>query len=318
MMARFAYFLFFGMALVNVASPTYTPCDSCTDRANSTQLENIELYIFTGDAENTSVLIGAATDLVVKIDASKPTVLYFHGWTESSKSTSVQTIVAAYLERADHNVLVLDYSEIAGEAWNYAYLSTEGVGYTVAIALDEMVAAGLDATTLNLVGHSLGAQVMGYIGKNVNFTIPKITGLDPAGPGFTETDSHLQASDADFVEIIHTEASYLGIDYSAGDVDFWPNGGSSQPGCSTTSELVQITCSHARSWAYFAESLSDEDAFLAIACDSYTEFEAGSCSSNTEEIMGYATPNTAAGNYMLQTNSDSPYGRGEEGTTYVE
>ncbi|XP_046743819.1 lipase member H-like [Diprion similis] len=315
-MARFAYFLFFGMALVNVASSTYSACDSCTDRANSTMLKNIELYIFTSAAENTSVLIDAASSLVDKIDASKSTVLYLHGWTESCESSSVQEVVAAYLERADYNVLVLDYSEIAAQVWDYASLSTEGVGYTVAQALDEMVAAGLDATTLRLVGHSLGGQVAGYVGKNVNFTIPRITALDPAGPGFSESDVHLQASDAGFVEIIHTEASYLGIDYSAGDVDFWPNGGSSQPGCSVTSELLLITCSHARSWAYYAESLINENAFVAVACDSYTEFKNGSCSSNTEVVMGYATPNTAAGNFMLQTNSDSPYGRGDNGTTY--
>ena len=46
----------------------------------------------------------------------------------------------------------------------------------------------IDVSNFHLVGHSLGAHVMGYAGKDFNlendFKLPRITGLDPAGPMF--------------------------------------------------------------------------------------------------------------------------------------
>ena len=71
----------------------------------------------------------------------------------------------------------------------------------------------------HLVGHSLGAHMAGYIGKELqleqNRTLARITGLDPAGPGFNFPNSwykkyekldqaHLWYTDADFVDVIHT------------------------------------------------------------------------------------------------------------------
>lgn len=44
---------------------------------------------------------------------SKKTVLYIHGYADESKFESVSAIVEAYLQRDDHNVLVLDWSELA-------------------------------------------------------------------------------------------------------------------------------------------------------------------------------------------------------------
>lgn len=58
--------------------------------------------------------------------------------------------------------------------------------------------------------------------------------MDPAGPLFltTKEDDKLDASDADFVEVIHTCAGILGYPLSLGDADYWPNGGTPiQPGC---------------------------------------------------------------------------------------
>lgn len=43
----------------------------------------------------------------------RKTMLYIHGYADESKHESVRAIVDAYLQRADHNVLVLDWSELA-------------------------------------------------------------------------------------------------------------------------------------------------------------------------------------------------------------
>lgn len=61
-----------------------------------------------------------------------------------------------------------------------------------------------------------------------------LVGLDPAGPLFTKWPKSLKldASDAEFVDVIHTDAGIFGYPRKIGHADFWPNQGiSPQPGC---------------------------------------------------------------------------------------
>lgn len=58
--------------------------------------------------------------------------------------------------------------------------------------------------------------------------------MDPAGPLFKKWPKSLKldASDAEFVDVIHTDAGIFGYPTPIGHVDFWPNQGiSPQPGC---------------------------------------------------------------------------------------
>ena len=61
--------------------------------------------------------------------------------------------------------------------------------------------------------------------------------MDPAGPGFTfaDSDERLDKSDAKFVDVMHTSIKFpkaLGLSKPIGHVDFYPNYGGTQPGCS--------------------------------------------------------------------------------------
>ncbi|XP_046617079.1 pancreatic lipase-related protein 3-like isoform X2 [Neodiprion virginianus] len=260
----------------------------------------------------TEVMVGNAADLLAKMDLNKSTVVFIFGWFGTTNWKNSQAVVTAYLERRDHNVLMLNWANIADKEYLYAARSIPGVGYTLATALNEWVTAGLNSSSIHLVGHSLGAHVCGYAGRYVNFTLPRIVGLEPAGPFFYTVLERLKPSDAEFVEVIHTDAGVLGMDLEVGHVDFYPNGGTSlQPGC-----LIAYTCSHVRSCLFYAESVRNEDAFIGRACDSNSKFKIGSCNFNGLSVMGYATPTTTRGKFYLQTNFASPYGLGVEGTTY--
>lgn len=62
----------------------------------------------------------------------------------------------------------------------------------------------------------------------------RISALDPAFPMFyvLKLCTPLNKSDAEFVDVIHTDAWFYGAPFSTGTVDFWPNGGKTlQPGC---------------------------------------------------------------------------------------
>lgn len=65
------------------------------------------------------------------------------------------------------------------------------------------------------------------------------------------SSDHLRGTDAQYVEVIHTEVSEIGIPVALGETDFFPNGGVRQPGCRN------IDCSHNRAWQLFAASLTN-------------------------------------------------------------
>lgn len=97
----------------------------------------------------------------------------------------------------------------------------------------------IDVKNIHILGHSLGSHIAGVIGASfINENIGKlgrITGLDPAGPGFEKNNDlslQLDPSDAEFVDVIHTCTDYTGIAKEVGHVDIYPNGGGChQPGC---------------------------------------------------------------------------------------
>lgn len=65
------------------------------------------------------------------------------------------------------------------------------------------------------------------------YKLPRVTGLDPAGPGFitTSKDNKLDKEDGKFVDVIHTNCFMQGLVEELGHVDFYLNGGIIQPGC---------------------------------------------------------------------------------------
>jgi hypothetical protein len=119
-----------------------------------------------------------------------------------------------------------------------------------------MVASGLISifdkgySNFHIVGFSLGAQIAGMIGRKVKqmsknkHQIARITGLDPGQiPAFINTSiQFLNPSDAEFLDIIHTETKYLGSATTNGHSMFWVNGGRTQPMCRNNIELSELKC----------------------------------------------------------------------------
>ena len=86
----------------------------------------------------------------------------------------------------------------------------------------------------------MGAHIAGFIGKITqqltSLTIYRITGLEPSRPMFyhqvvMETN-RLSSMDATLVDVIHTNSIQFGFPIPIGHIDFFVNGGKTQPGCS--------------------------------------------------------------------------------------
>jgi pimeloyl-ACP methyl ester carboxylesterase len=268
-----------------------------------------------------------------EFDNSKSTVLYIHGYLETPEVESIHVIVDAYQKRNDHNILILDWGELADGSYVFEALPNAiKLGEVLAEQLLNMINHGLDINKLHIVGHSLGGQLSGMIGRKVKsksknkVTIKRISALDPAFPPFYPgiLFTHLNKKDADFVDVIHTDAWLYGAPFSTGTVDFWPNKGKTlQPGCPkrnykflTDNDL----CSHRRSWWFWAESVSNknEKSFPAIKCKSWRDFKAARCDQGSPiAYMGIDCPTDVKGDYYLQTNGESPYSKGNPGIAYI-
>ncbi|KAJ8976338.1 hypothetical protein NQ317_009790, partial [Molorchus minor] len=233
--------------------------------------------------------------------------------------------LSAYLQRGDHNIVLMNAQRLEAGPWYLtASKNTRVVGEYTAKFIDYLVSKGLYLPSLHLTGLSLGAQMAGVCGQNVKSgRIRRITGFDPAGPLFKKwpLSLKLDASDADFVDIIHTDAGLFGYPTQIGHVDFWPNGGiSPQPGCtilevkrrSPDSIIEPLFCSHWRSYQFYAESVINPKAFAdAVQCSSWKDYKKGACNplQRPSTRMGLYVDPSSRGNYYLTTNSQSPFSR---------
>lgn len=103
----------------------------------------------------------------------------------------------------------------------------------------------LDIAKIHAIGFSLGAHVVAFtsnvIKNSTGKGLSRITGLDPALPFFATTNPEwkLDETDADFVDVVHTNSGLFGKIEKCGHVDFYMNGGQYQP-----------QCRRARSWCF--------------------------------------------------------------------
>lgn len=96
--------------------------------------------------------------------------------------------------------------------------------------------------------------------------------MDPAGPLWGLNSDRLSSADAFYVEVIHTDNSVLGYGIGAdlGNVDFYVNGGNSQPGCITN------ICDHNRAWEVFASTVK-HDHIEGRKCENNWQITFNSC-----------------------------------------
>lgn len=133
------------------------------------------------------------------------------------------------------------------------------------------------------------------------FIFKTLSGLDPAGPTFYTTNltARLDSSDAEFVDVIHTDPRFFSLSQAMGHADFYPNYMHLvQPGCNPLQEYSKLprnevlsntffcahkylvflgNCNHFRANLYYAESVVSETGFWSYNCGNYTEFLYNQC-----------------------------------------
>ncbi|XP_030386699.1 vitellogenin-3-like [Scaptodrosophila lebanonensis] len=246
-------------------------------------------------------------------DPKKKVVILATGWTTNiNNSEAIDAFEKAYNCRGDVNFVALDVARFIDTLYVWSALNTEIIGEYLARGLIHLSHI-VPIERVHLIGHSLGAHIVGSAGRHyqelTNSSLRRITGLDPAKPCFNEGEvlSGLLRGDAAFIDIIHSSPGVVGQRGPLGDVDFYPGGlGPIAPGCLA----LDLDCSHERAWQYFEESIypGNEDNFLAVRCRSLSSLREGKCPGMAYP-MGYSTPMSIKGDYMLDVNSRRPYGQ---------
>ncbi|XP_026733202.1 pancreatic lipase-related protein 3-like [Trichoplusia ni] len=282
---------------------------------------NVTFWLYTKENEDNPYQVFALNSTSIEEAPwvkGAPVKILIHGYTGYRDFSPNTEIRPAYLKCCNYNIISIDYNPIAREpCYIEAARNTELVGKCTAQLIDQLVQKhDFNLSQFHVIGFSLGGQAAGFIGDYLTSgLLDRITGLDPALPLFVTTDpkKKIDKSDAKFVDVLHTNALEKGKLESSGTVDFYANGGITQPGCRTTREDTKSGCSHGRAPQYYAESINTEVGFYAAKCYSWITYMIGWCelfNSADDVLFGEHVPLDAKGLYFFRTNSEAPYARG--------
>ncbi|XP_075970347.1 uncharacterized protein LOC142972864 isoform X2 [Anticarsia gemmatalis] len=268
-------------------------------------------------------------------EPNRPTRVIVHGFGSNCDNVWVYEMRSALMAVEECNVVCVDW-EGGASMPNYlrAAANTRLVGKQLAMLLQGFAKhIDLRFEDVHLIGFSLGAHVAGFAGSELR-NISRITGLDPAGPLFEFQDprARLDRSDAKFVDVIHSNGETLilgglGAAQPLGHVDFYPNGGRVQHGCSNlfvgaVSDLVlpwaaasvegRSLCNHRRAYKFFTDSVSPKCHFPAFPCANYDTFLEGRCfpcdgQRRCGNMGYYADRSLGRGQLYLLTREEEPF-----------
>ncbi|KAJ8026249.1 Pancreatic triacylglycerol lipase [Holothuria leucospilota] len=296
---------------------------------------NTRFYLFTPENPSTYEVIDWTDDASIvnsNFQGNRDTKFIIHGFISNIMEQKFQDMKDAFLSIGNFNVILVNWKngadlvDLTGLLGNLLNLplgyeqarqNTRLVGRQIGVLSRKLQRlTGASFTSMHLIGHSLGAHLAGFAGEYLSGQYGRISGLDPAGPGFDIfadlPGCLLEKSDAIFVDIIHTDG-VLGNGRALGDQDFYPSGGVHQVSC----DLLDHECDHSRAVSFFTESITSKCTWLAYPCSSWIYFMAGLCKSCGKEgcsRMGYyADRSKATGSFMLNTNKEKPYCREDSG-----
>jgi hypothetical protein len=261
----------------------------------SPDLIDTRFYLYTRSNQFYPSSIGHEFDSQY-FKADKSVKLIIHGFIHNGFKKYIIDMKDAFLRVEDTNVIVVDWSSGNRFPYTQATANTQVVGAEVARLVNSLIRRhNINAENVHIVGHSLGAHTAGYAGEKIS-GLGRITGLDPAGPYFENTDPavRLDKTDAKFVDAIHTDGAAsaklgLGLMQFSGHVDFYVNGGKNQPSCPGTSiKLLSAIfnfatfnvdnledgalCSHMSAVYYFTDSIENVDCkYTGYPCNSDEE-----------------------------------------------
>ncbi|KAM4851631.1 inactive pancreatic lipase-related protein 1-like [Thomomys bottae] len=262
---------------------------------------NTRFLLYTNENPNNFQILHLSVPSTIEASnfhMDRKTRFIIHGFTDKREESWVVDMCKNMFEVEEVNCISVDWKKGCQTTYTQAANNVRVVGAQVARMLHILSTNySYSPSNVHLIGHSLGAHVAGEAGSRTP-GLARITGLDPVEASFegTPEEVRLDPSDADLVDVIHTDSASLipflgfGSKQMVGHLDFFPNGGKNMPGCqkNTLSQIVDldgiwsgardfVACNHLRSYKYYSESILSPSGFTAYPCISYKAFESNKC-----------------------------------------
>uniref|UniRef100_A0A8C0BCK3 Triacylglycerol lipase n=1 Tax=Buteo japonicus TaxID=224669 RepID=A0A8C0BCK3_9AVES len=230
--------------------------------------KKIDIHFLLYTRENPTVFqeisaVDAVTIDYSNFNASRITRFIVHGFIDDGEENWLSDMCKRMLSVEDVNCICINWKKGARCQYTQASNNVRVVGAEIAYFINVLMKKyRYSPADVHIIAHSLGAHAAGEAGRRVP-GIGRITGLDPAQPYFQDTplEVRLDKSDAEFVDIIHTDSAptipYLGFGMptAIGHLDFYPNGGKQMPGKGEltwehlfTGTRDFVACNHLRSY----------------------------------------------------------------------
>lgn len=212
-------------------------------------------------------------------NASRETRIITHGWNSDEQSMIYADTPIEYFKLNKYNIIVVNWLNLSA---NFYPIACKDCVTKVATKITNFIVfaknyVNLDLSNVTCVGHSLGAHISGFVGRNLNqinstYVLGNIIALDPAGPLFgnvnqllsslLNTDTYqtrVSKNDAKFVTCWHTNNLLFGSNYLPNcHLDVLFDGGSIQNHCIIS---LKVDCSHGASVQYLTNSLNNSTCY---------------------------------------------------------
>lgn len=296
---------------------------SCLSKPIRCPHPQIQFFLYTRRTQKSPELLDVLDPesfYYTHFNRAHPTKIVIHGFGGGRNLSPSPDMREAFFKRGDYNIIIVDYSSAVKEPclsqmeWSPRF---GGLCISQLVKYINRHPRGVRPDDIHFIGYSVGAHIAGLV---ANFLTPeegkigRITGLDPtiffyAGSNNTRD---LDKSDAHFVDIIHTGAGILGQWSPSGHADFYVNGGTSQPGCSSSTIFQTLACDHTKVTPYFIESINSPKGFYGGPCTTLISYLIGWCEPKESEyvLMGEHCDHKARGVYYVTTNAKPPYAKG--------
>lgn len=218
---------------------------SCLEKPYRCPHPKINFYLYTKRTQNNPEKLDVLDPdslYDTHFNRAHPVKIVIHGFGGGRNLSPSPDIREGYFQVGEYNIIIVDYGDAVKEPCLSQMEWSPRFGGLCISQLVKFLAnhpRGVKADKIHFIGYSVGAHMAGLAANYLSTEdgkIGRITGLDPTifFYGGTNNSRDLDPSDAHFVDVLHTGAGILGQWSPSGHADFYMNGGTSQPGCAST------------------------------------------------------------------------------------